>query len=113
RGARAQGLPQSGRDPRGSPRAGRLARGHALGHSVEAGPVGGRGGQGMRTIGPWTLALLALATPGWAADIYRWTDGAGNVHYSNMDAEGDQAAKLREEVTARLGATPPWWIDLR
>ena len=22
-------------------------------------------------------------------------------------------AKLKEEVTAKLGATPPWWIDLR
>ena len=69
----------------------------------------------MRTIGPWTLALLALATPGWAADIYRWTDGAGNVHYSNMDAEGDDAASVardapvappEEEASASLdGAT--------
>jgi len=52
----------------------------------------------MRTIGPWTLALLALATPGWAADIYRWTDGAGNVHYSNMDAEGDDAASVARDA---------------
>jgi len=25
----------------------------------------------------------------------------------------NDAAKLRDEVTARLGATPAWWIDLR
>jgi len=52
----------------------------------------------MRMIGPWTLALLALATPGWAGDIYRWTDGAGNVHFSNTDAEGDDAAAVAREA---------------
>jgi hypothetical protein len=25
----------------------------------------------------------------------------------------EEAAKLREEVTARLGSTPTWWVDLR
>lgn len=25
----------------------------------------------------------------------------------------NEAARLRQEVTARLGATPPWWIDIR
>ena len=69
----------------------------------------------MRMIGPWTLAFLALATPGWSGDIYRWTDGAGNVHYSNMSAEGDDAAAVardapvappEEEASASLdGAT--------
>ncbi len=69
----------------------------------------------MRMIGPWTLAFLALATPGWSGDIYRWTDGAGNVHYSNMSAEGDDVAAVardapvappEEEASASLdGAT--------
>src|SRR3989442_3058641 len=54
----------------------------------------------MRMIGPWTLALLALSAPGWTGDIYRWTDGAGNVHYSNMDAEGDDAAAVAHEPAA-------------
>jgi len=54
----------------------------------------------MRMIGPWTLALLALSAPGWTSDIYRWTDGAGNVHYSNMDAEGDDAAAVAHEPAA-------------
>ena len=54
----------------------------------------------MRMIGPWTLALLALSAPGWSSDIYRWTDGAGNVHYSNMDAEGDDAAAVAHERAA-------------
>ena len=54
----------------------------------------------MRMIGPWTLALLALSAPGWSSDIYRWTDGAGNVHYSNMDAEGDDAAAVAHEPAA-------------
>ena len=52
----------------------------------------------MRMIGPWTLALLALATPGWSGDIYRWTDGAGNVHYSNMSAEGGDAAAVARDA---------------
>ena len=54
----------------------------------------------MRMIGPWTLALLALTTPGWSGDIYRWTDGTGNVHYSNMDAQGDDAAAVAHEPAA-------------
>jgi hypothetical protein len=52
----------------------------------------------MGMIGPWTLALLALATPGWAGDIYRWTDAAGNLHYSNMDAEGSDATPVAHEA---------------
>ena len=52
----------------------------------------------MRMIGPWTLALLALSAPGWSSDIYRWPDGAGNVHYSNMDAEGDDAASVARDA---------------
>ncbi len=31
----------------------------------------------------------------------------------HADQVRNDAAKLREEVTARFGATPPWWIDLR
>src|SRR5205823_433491 len=60
-------------------------------------PSRGRRRSGMRIIGPWTLALLALSAPGWSSDIYRWTDGAGNVHYSNMDAEGNDAAAVAHE----------------
>ena len=52
----------------------------------------------MRMIGPWALALLALAAPGWSGDIYRWTDDAGHVHYSNMDAEGADAAPVAREA---------------
>src|SRR5207247_7196263 len=55
---------------------------------------------GTRRIGPWTLALRALSARGWSSDIYRWTDGAGNVHYSNMDAEGDDAAAVAHEPAA-------------
>src|SRR5438094_284956 len=36
----------------------------------------------MRTVG-LMLGALALAAPAWSDDIYRWTDEAGNVHYSN------------------------------
>ncbi|HUE30623.1 MAG TPA: hypothetical protein VMR79_07095, partial [Verrucomicrobiae bacterium] len=31
----------------------------------------------------------------------------------HADQVRSDAGKLRDEVTARLGATPPWWIDLR
>jgi hypothetical protein len=48
----------------------------------------------MRMVGPWTLALLALAVPGWSGDIYRWTDSAGSVHYSNMNIDGPDATAV-------------------
>ncbi|TMB20246.1 MAG: DUF4124 domain-containing protein [Deltaproteobacteria bacterium] len=62
----------------------------------------------MRMIGPWTLALLALATPGWSGDIYRWTDAAGDVHYSNMAADGADAAPVArgEPVAAPAERAP-------
>jgi len=36
----------------------------------------------MRTVG-LMVGLLALAAPAWADEIERWTDAAGNVHYTN------------------------------
>ena len=36
----------------------------------------------MRTLG-LMVGLLALAAPAWADEIERWTDAAGNVHYTN------------------------------
>jgi hypothetical protein len=66
----------------------------------------------MRMIGPWTVALLALAVPGWAGDIYRWTDSAGSVHYSNLDAEGaDAAAVARGEPAAARAEDAPARLD--
>src|SRR5919201_580606 len=59
----------------------------------------------MRMIGPWALALLALAAPGWSGDIYRWTDDAGHVHYSNMDAEGAGATAPGDAVSFSADAS--------
>ena len=36
----------------------------------------------MRTVG-LMVGLLAFAAPAWADEIERWTDAAGNVHYTN------------------------------
>src|SRR5207302_61671 len=90
----------------------------------------------MKTVGLVVLGL-ALGVPVWADDIYRWTDAAGGVHYANAPhrqatngdavAPGEEreqraqhalevkgvAVKLRDEVTARVGETPAWWIDVR
>src|SRR5207247_2278851 len=90
----------------------------------------------MKTVGLVVLGL-ALGVPVWADDIYRWTDAAGGVHYANAPhrqaTNGDAVAlaeereqlaqhalevkgvavKLRDEVTARVGETPAWWIDVR
>src|SRR5512132_1125686 len=33
-------------------------------------------------------ALTVLAGTGWADEIYRWTDPAGSVHYSNTPTAG-------------------------
>ena len=38
-----------------------------------------------------TVGMLALALPARSSDIYRWTDGAGNVHYSNTPSTGHAA----------------------
>ena len=38
-----------------------------------------------------TVGMLALALPARSSDIYRWTDGAGNVHYSNTPNTGHAA----------------------
>jgi len=59
----------------------------------------------MRMVGPWTLALLAFAAPGWSGDIYRWTDNAGSVHYSNMDIDGADATAVAPGAPAPSGGT--------
>ena len=48
------------------------------------------------------VAVLALALPASATEIYRWTDGAGKVHFSNTPntdaaatAVGGAAAEVR------------------
>jgi Domain of unknown function (DUF4124) len=71
----------------------------------------------MRTIGPWTLALLAFAAPGWSGDIYRWTDTTGTVHYSNMDIDGADATAVAPSTrptsgdTARINSSSPRGAD--
>jgi uncharacterized protein DUF4124 len=79
----------------------------------------------MQKIGMLTLACVALAAPGRAGDIYRWTDGAGKVHYSNMAADGDDARAVEpgsapsdaaasataDEADAREGAAPAGEVE--
>lgn len=66
----------------------------------------------MRMVGPWALALLAFAMPAWSGDIYRWTDNAGSVHYSNMDIDGADATAVAPGSapssgdTARIDSAP-------
>jgi len=55
----------------------------------------------MRTVG-LTVAALALALPAWSNDIYRWTDGSGQVHYSNTPNTGHGATSVGPGGTAAL-----------
>ena len=51
-------------------------------------------------------SLLALAVPAMAADIYRWVDGQGTVHYSNgTPPSGVKATKVDVEAEPRAPVT--------
>ena len=53
----------------------------------------------MRTVG-LMVGLVALAAPAWADDIYRWTDAAGNVHYSNTPTGKTAATDVESTLDA-------------
>jgi len=51
-------------------------------------------------------SLLALAVPAMAADIYRWVDAKGTVHYSNgTPPSGVKATKVDVEAEPRAPVT--------
>jgi len=50
-----------------------------------------------------TVGMLALALPAWSSDIYRWTDGAGNVHYSNTPNTGHPATAVGRDSAPVIG----------
>jgi len=53
----------------------------------------------------WLLAVLLVTTPVLAADIYRWVDATGQVHYSDQWQPG--AEKIRIEAAPGYSAPPP------
>ena len=50
----------------------------------------------MRTAGLMVVGLLLLATPVRANEIYRWTDRAGRVHYTNTPTVGAEPTEMDE-----------------
>lgn len=56
-----------------------------------------------------TLALLALALPAWGADMYKWVDENGKVHYSDRPppANARQQTTIQPKVPPQSAATPP------
>jgi hypothetical protein len=54
----------------------------------------------MRMIGLMALGMVALAGVGRAEEIYRWTDAAGGVHYSNMPTVGAHRVHASPETAA-------------
>jgi len=40
------------------------------------------------------VGLVTLAVPAWSEDIYRWTDRAGTVHYSNTSPGTGHATRV-------------------
>ncbi|MGH6691432.1 MAG: DUF4124 domain-containing protein [Gammaproteobacteria bacterium] len=55
-----------------------------------------------------TLALLALALPAWAAEMYKWVDENGKVHYSDQPppANARQQKTIQPKVPAQSAAPP-------
>ena len=56
-----------------------------------------------------TLALLALALPAWAAEMYKWVDETGKVHYSDRPppANARQQQTIQPKVRPQGAATTP------
>lgn len=53
-----------------------------------------------------TLLLLALALPSLAsAQIYRWVDAQGNVHFGSQPRPGAETLSVRPQVIERDDAT--------
>jgi hypothetical protein len=50
------------------------------------------------------LLLLAAMLPALAADVYRWTDKEGKVHYSDTPPPGNPAARPLDLPDAKPGA---------
>ncbi len=53
------------------------------------------------------LALCALVLPAWA-DLYKWTDEKGNVHYSDQPPSGDvkKSESLKQPKSAAASEAP-------
>ena len=52
------------------------------------------------------LCLLVVAAPA-SAQIYRWVDGKGNVHYSNTTPPSGVKAKVVEQTAGNVAAPSP------
>lgn len=57
--------------------------------------------QPVRRFRPVMLLALALAAPAWA-EIYKWTDAEGNVHFSDEAPDGAQKIELEPLPTMNL-----------
>lgn len=51
-------------------------------------------------------ALLCLALPDAHADIYRWTDASGKVHFTDKPVEGARSVNPRKPVVIRNESSP-------
>jgi hypothetical protein len=53
------------------------------------------------------LFVCASMAPGWADDIYRWTDASGGVHFSNTPTVGDIPERVTPGPMNTAEATQP------
>lgn len=64
----------------------------------------------MRTLVWWGLicGTWLAAVPGWAAEVYRWVDADGGVHYTAQQPPGHDATRMRlqREPSATSHAAP-------
>src|SRR5262245_11898866 len=60
----------------------------------------------MRMAGWIALATVTLVTPAWSQEVFRWQDGAGQVHYSNTPAAAPDGAPVPDDPMRFRGATP-------
>jgi len=56
---------------------------------------------------------LALAAPAWAAEVYRWVDDDGNVHYGDAEPLGREAEKVDLEAEEPLTDDPLYSAPVR
>ena len=50
----------------------------------------------------WSAAVLLILTPALHAELYRWTDENGQVHYSDR-ASNSEAEQIEQRAPAQIG----------
>ena len=58
----------------------------------------------MKTLA-WMVALMLIASPLWAGNLYKWVDKDGKVHYTDQPPPPDAKTAERKKLGDKPGAT--------